>query len=72
MKIAAAVRNSSAAHEVHVTSNGVTQALPVAAKSAGKGSSVNGGEFLMLALATCYCNAVYREAERMQGPVEGV
>ncbi|MCE3264394.1 MAG: hypothetical protein K0R43_3473 [Pseudoduganella sp.] len=72
MKIAAAVRNSSAAHEVHVTTNGVTQALPVAAKSAGKGSSVNGGEFLMLALATCYCNDVYREAERMQVPVEGV
>jgi len=26
---------------------------------------VNGGEFLMLALATCYCNDLYREAARL-------
>lgn len=26
------------------------------------GSSVNGGELLFLALATCYCNDLYREA----------
>lgn len=28
----------------------------------GSGSGVNGGEFLMLALGTCYCNDLYREA----------
>jgi organic hydroperoxide reductase OsmC/OhrA len=27
---------------------------------------VNGGEFLMLALATCYCNDLYREASRLE------
>ena len=27
---------------------------------------MNGGEFLMLALATCYCNDLYREAARLQ------
>lgn len=41
-------------------------------KPSGKGSAVNGGEFLMLALATCYCNDLYREAERLNIPVEGV
>ena len=34
-------------------------------KSPGRGSAVNGGEFLVLALATCYCNDLYREAERL-------
>jgi organic hydroperoxide reductase OsmC/OhrA len=28
------------------------------------GSSLNGGELLCAALATCYCNDVYREAAR--------
>lgn len=72
MRIAATVRNSANAHEAHVTTNGLTQSLPVPAKSAGQGSAVNGGEFLMLALATCYCNDVYREAERLGIPVDAV
>jgi organic hydroperoxide reductase OsmC/OhrA len=33
---------------------------------------VNGGEFLMLALATCYCNDIYREAARLSIPVDSV
>lgn len=72
MKITATVRNSPKAHETTVTTNGVSQALPVPAKSSGKGSGVNGGEFLMLALATCYCNDIYREAERLHVPVDAV
>ena len=32
---------------------------------------MNGGEFLMLALATCYCNDLYREAQRLRIPFEG-
>jgi uncharacterized OsmC-like protein len=28
------------------------------------GSSVNGGELLCLALATCFCNDIYREAKK--------
>jgi organic hydroperoxide reductase OsmC/OhrA len=70
--ITATVRNSSTAHEAHVATGGVSQTLPVPAKAGGKGSAGNGGEFLMLALATCYCNDVYREAERLQIAVEGV
>lgn len=72
MKITATVRNSANTHDVSVATNGVAQTLPVPGKSIGKGSAVNGGEFLMLALATCYCNDVYREAERLHIPIEGV
>lgn len=72
MKITATVRSSADAHEATVATNSLSQALTVPAKNSGKGSAVNGGEFLMLALATCYCNDVYREAERLQVPVEAV
>lgn len=66
MKITATVRNARATHEVTVSTQGHAQSLPVPAKSAGAGSAVNGGEFLMLALATCYCNDLYREAARLE------
>ncbi|SFG91817.1 Uncharacterized OsmC-related protein [Duganella sp. CF458] len=72
MKISATVRNSPTSHEVHVATDDSAQSLPIPAKRTGKGSAINGGEFLMLALATCYCNDVYREAERMNIPVDGV
>lgn len=72
MKITATVRSSATAHEAIVATNSVSQALSVPAKGSGRGSAVNGGEFLMLALATCYCNDVYREAERLHIPVEAV
>lgn len=72
MKITASVRNSPTLHEVHVATDGAAQSLSIPEKSSGKGSGVNGGEFLMLALATCYCNDVYREAERLHIPVDAV
>jgi organic hydroperoxide reductase OsmC/OhrA len=37
--------------------------LVIPAKQEGSGSSINGGELLFLALATCYCNDIYREAK---------
>jgi organic hydroperoxide reductase OsmC/OhrA len=57
---------------VTVKTSSVTQSLVIPAKGNGRGSSVNGGEFLMLALATCFCNDLYREADRLQIPVDGV
>lgn len=65
MKISASVTHAGGAQSVSVATNGVAQSLPVPAKANGEGSAVNGGEFLMLALATCYCNDLYREAKRM-------
>ena len=71
MEIAAICRNTTTGHEVEVRTGGSTRSLAVPAKPVGRGSSVNGGEFLMLALATCYCNDLYREAERMGVPIDG-
>ncbi len=36
--------------------------LHIQQKTDGRGLETNGGEFLCLALATCFCNDVYREA----------
>ncbi len=65
MEIAASVTNSPGTQRAVVRTGGVTHELYVAAKANGSGSATNGGEFLMLALATCYCNDLYREAARL-------
>jgi organic hydroperoxide reductase OsmC/OhrA len=72
MEISATVRNDAAGHAVTVQTGPARQSLPIAAKPAGRGLAVNGGEFLMLALATCYCNDLYREAERLGVPLDRV
>jgi organic hydroperoxide reductase OsmC/OhrA len=72
VKISAHVRNSGQLHEVSVGTDGASKPLAVPAKAEGRGSSVNGGEFLMLALATCYCNDIYREAARLGIEVNAV
>src|SRR4249920_3750775 len=71
MEIAATVTSLRSNLEVAVRTGSATQSLAVPPKAAGSGSSVNGGEFLMLALATCYCNDLYREAQRLRIPIEG-
>jgi organic hydroperoxide reductase OsmC/OhrA len=71
MEISATVTSSASTHEATVRTGAASQPLAVPAKAAGRGSSINGGEFLMLALATCYCNDLYREAERLRIPIEG-
>jgi uncharacterized OsmC-like protein len=72
MEISAIVRNSATSHQAIVRTGTASQSLAVAPKAAGRGSAVNGGEFLMLALATCYCNDLYREAARLQVPIDAV
>jgi len=72
MRITATLLNDHAVHEVTVATDARTQRVAVAAKADGRGSSVNGGEFLMLALATCYCNDLYREAARLGIALERV
>lgn len=70
MRIAALVQNAGGGHRVTVATDGMAQHLAIGAKASGSGSSVNGGEFLMLALATCYCNDAYRAAARRNIPVD--
>lgn len=72
MEIRAEVRNApGGAHAVSVQTAGSERALDLPGKASG-GSAVNGGEFLMLALATCYCNDLYREAARLGLVLDGV
>jgi len=78
MKISAHVNNSQGNHQVTLKTGETQHALDIPPKLTGFGSSVNGGELLFLALATCYCNDIYREAakrninvERVEVEVEG-
>jgi organic hydroperoxide reductase OsmC/OhrA len=72
MRISARITNSGDSNEVSVSTAELSKTLHVAAKPDGRGSSVNGGEFLMLALATCFCNDLYREAERLNVRIDAV
>lgn len=72
LKISATVASSPGRHEVVLRTGSAEHRLSVAPKPAGGGSATNGGEFLMLALATCYCNDLYREAARLGLPLDEV
>ena len=78
MKVSAKVQNSGGQHHVTLRTNDNVHSLAIPPKPTGFGSSANGGELLFLALATCYCNDIYREAakrglevERVEVEVEG-
>ncbi|MCA9865010.1 MAG: OsmC family protein [Anaerolineae bacterium] len=64
MKITAHVQNSHNHHHITLSTNDTAHTIPIPPKSSGYGSSANGGELLFLALATCYCNDIYREAAK--------
>src|SRR5437868_12647975 len=72
MKISARVENSYGRHQVTLRTNDDAHSIDIAPKSSGFGSSANGGELLFLALATCYCNDIYREASRKNIVVRSV
>ena len=72
MEIFANIESSKAGYKTSVRTGESTQIVQVPAKNNGRGSNVNGGELLMLALATCYCNDLYREAERLQISIDSV
>ena len=63
IRIQARVENAHQAHRAVVATNGTTRDIDIPPRESGMGSSANGGELLCLALATCYCNDVYREAK---------
>lgn len=64
MEITARIVNERGAHTVELQTGAQAHSLVVPPKPEGSGSSVNGGELLFLALATCYCNDIYREANK--------
>lgn len=72
MKISSLVDNSEDRHLVTLRTDDHTHHLTIAPKPTGFGSSANGGELLFLALATCYCNDIYREAAKRGIVVQAV
>src|SRR5437762_11004688 len=64
MRITAQISNQAGQHDVRLTTNDQSRSLSIPPKATGYGSSANGGEILFLALATCYCNDIYREAAK--------
>ena len=71
MKFSARVQNTPTDHQVTLKVGAKEQSLIIAPKLTG-GSSVSGGELLFLALATCYCNDIHREAAKRNIKVESV
>ncbi len=72
MKITAKVNNSKDNHQVTLQTGDNIHSIVIPPRSTGYGSSANGGELLFLALATCYCNDIYREATKRNIQVDRV
>jgi len=72
MKIYATVKNSLNSNDIVVSTNDNIKNISIPSKLSGQGSSINGGELLFLALATCFCNDVYREADRRQIKIKSI
>ena len=62
MKILARINNEGGRNDVSLSTNENVHPIDIPAKAGGAGSKANGGELLFLALATCCCNDLYREA----------
>jgi organic hydroperoxide reductase OsmC/OhrA len=63
VNVSARIENKEGEHAVLLRTEQREHSVALAAKADGFGSSVNGAELLFLALATCYCNDIYREAK---------
>ncbi|HEX2861880.1 MAG TPA: OsmC family protein [Lacunisphaera sp.] len=64
MKLGACIRSGQGRHDVVLSTNENEHTISIAPKADGTGSSASGGELLLLAVATCYCNDLYREAAK--------
>ncbi len=72
MKIRAKLYNSRESQSIELETNDNKHKISIPLKQTGRGSSANGGELLFLALATCYCNDLYREAAKRKIDVTSV
>jgi len=70
--IRASVDSQFQQHRVTVATGASSHSLDIPPRDSGWGSSTNGGELLCLALATCYCNDIYREAAKRSVEVRRV
>lgn len=72
MNISARLEGDSDTLSVHLETAGIPKTLTLPPKTSGGGAAVSGGEMLLLALATCYYNDLYREATRRNMQLDGV
>ena len=72
MKVSAIINSEKNLHEVTVETNGAGKQIIISPKSDGFGSSINGGELLLLSIATCFCNDIYREAHKRKISVQAI
>ncbi|HVW97845.1 MAG TPA: OsmC family protein [Mucilaginibacter sp.] len=70
--MSASIKSVLNKHGIVVTTNDASKQISIPPKESGYGSSVNGGELLLLALATCFCNDLYREASKRNIAIAGV
>lgn len=64
MIISAKYLTSEHERKVTLRKDGETRDLSIPLGPFAPGSGANGGEYLLLALATCYSNDLYREADK--------
>jgi len=64
MKISASIQSKLNHQQTFVQTNESVKEIKIDPKTSGFGSSINGGELLLLSLATCFCNDIYREAAK--------
>ena len=72
MKISAKIKSEFDIHKTIVQTNNSSKEISIAPKQSGLGSSINGAELLLLSIATCFCNDIYREAAKRNIIVSGV
>jgi uncharacterized OsmC-like protein len=72
MKYRASLHNIDGKLDVLMKRGDIVSELELPPRRSGFGSSISGGEILFLAIATCYCNDLYREGKKLGIQVDNV
>lgn len=72
MKYSASLQNIDGKLDILMKVGDKTNKVNIEPKPNGMGSSISGGEVLFLAIATCYCNDIYRESRKLGIQVDDV
>ena len=72
MKYTASMYSVDGKLDVLMTKGDKQNKVEIAPHQKGFGSSISGGEILFLAIATCYCNDLYREGVKLGIEVDNV
>jgi len=72
MKYSASMHNVDGKLDVVMKKGDEINTVEIAPGHSGFGSSISGGEILFLAIATCYCNDLYREGKKLGIKVDNV